>query len=266
MARGVIVPVLVLGGCGGGGVSPADAIANLELVVVVPATAPAAGTIFHDITLTNAGPDDATDVRLEHELINGFIQATGGDDQGCRTTGRAVICDMAEFLVGESRRLTVQTVPQNVGAFASLTEVFGDSTDPDPLDNSIISTTEIEGVADLDVLLSSSSPSVPPSGVLRYQVIVFNNGPTEAKDPVVTLQPIEGLMITLVETVEWSCTGTPVQTCTRANLSFTSSIIDIEAVAPPVGPSTGLEVSITSATTDPLPGNNVRTAIATVTP
>ncbi|NPA31480.1 MAG: DUF11 domain-containing protein, partial [Chloroflexi bacterium] len=158
-----------LGGTGGidgqGDGAACSQAADLELSKTVnPATARAGDTVTFTITLTNNGPNTATNVEVTDELPNGYTYVSSTPSQGTYDsgTGRWAVGDLAN---GATATLTITATVNASGNHINTAEVTAvDQGDPDSTPNNgdlneddygqagIAYDTDGDGVPDIDDL------------------------------------------------------------------------------------------------------------------
>jgi hypothetical protein len=256
MRRGLIL--LALWACGDNkpGEDLPDALADLKLTVTAPAESDASAVIVHTVTLMNAGPDPAEDVGLRHDLSGGQVEAIGGVTSCFQSELTEVRCNLDVMTVGQTLTLTVQTRAFVEGTFASLTELFGDTLDPNYLDNTSVAQTIVTGIAELGLQLNGATPSAPPNSTVFYDILIFNNGPTNATNGTLTLTPVNGMIIDQVFSNEWACAGSPVVTCSRGIVATGATFLSMQGITPATGTSCGVDFAISSETMEQFPGDN----------
>ena len=115
-------------------------VADLSIVKTGPATATQGQDIAYELTVTNAGPNDAAQVTVTDMLPSGvsYVSATG--DQGtCTEAGGVVTCTLVDLpaLAGSNTAVfTVVVTPTTAGQISNTATVAGSGTDdPDAANN-----------------------------------------------------------------------------------------------------------------------------------
>jgi uncharacterized repeat protein (TIGR01451 family) len=110
--------------------------ADLELGILAPASATLGGTLTYAVNLRNKSTNDATGIRAEFYLPEGFtILATPGWT-GCTTLQTTVICTAPTLAANDRRALLIDVqAPTAVGAYIVSARVSSDQNDPDQSDN-----------------------------------------------------------------------------------------------------------------------------------
>ncbi|WP_322919226.1 hypothetical protein [Nocardioides renjunii] len=141
------------------------------------------------LLVSNDGPSTATDVRLTDSLPTGvtFAGATGAT---CTVDGGVVTCPLGDLAPGASTTVTVRgTVDSGVVAGTELVDtgsVSSTTSDPAPANNTDDHTTTVTEVTDVRVAKSAQSDSFVPGAEGVYLVDVTTDGPSDARDVVVT--------------------------------------------------------------------------------
>lgn len=115
-------------------------VADLELIKTLDSNPPFSpgDTVEYTITVTNSGPNQATNVRLSDSMINqqlDSIQATGcpsGSSCSCGTDS----CTIDKLDIGASATFKISSTLGGEGIFSNVAEVVADQLDPDPATNS----------------------------------------------------------------------------------------------------------------------------------
>ena len=218
--------------------------------------------VSYTITVTNNGPSTATGVTVADAPGSG-LAITAITGATCTTAG----CTLGTLNPSDSVTLTVSgsVDPAFTGASVSDTAtVSGDVTDSTPGNNSATATTSV-GAPSTDLAVTKTGPAtVAPGGTLSYPVTVTNNGPSTATGVVLTDTPGSGVL----GATATGCSGTPL-TCTIGTLvPGATRQFTVTATADPsllAGATLTNAVSVTAATTDPVPANNSATASSTAT-
>ena len=165
-------------------------IADLSVTKSVDNDVPNEGdTIVYTITVSNAGPDTATNVEVTDQLPDGvtYVSDDGGGDYDSGTG----VWDVGDVANGGSATLDITaTVDAGTGGDtiindAEVTAV--DQADPNPGNEqgSVAITVRLQG-ADLSVTPTDSPDPVMPGGQLIYTISVNNKGPSDATGVTIT--------------------------------------------------------------------------------
>jgi uncharacterized repeat protein (TIGR01451 family) len=101
--------------------------------------------LTYTITITNAGPDDATDVTVTDTLPIDVDFGTATPSQGSCSGTNPVICDLGTLTSGATATITIVVTPTMPGIIINLAEVTGAEPDPDPGNNEVVEETEVLG-------------------------------------------------------------------------------------------------------------------------
>lgn len=226
-----------------------DRVADLSVAKRVDIASPQVGdNITYTITVSNAGPDLATNVELTDELPTGltFVSATPGQGTYDSTTGVWTVGDVP---VGETRALeivaTVNVLPTPDNPLINTVQVTGsDQVDPDsipgndnPDEDDQRSVRLPAQVADLS-LTKTVNPETPTLGDnFTYTLTVNNAGPDEATGVEIEEQLPDGLTFV---------SATPSQ----GTYDSDTGLWDVGAIAN--GSSATLEIVVTLNTIEPV--------------
>jgi len=155
--------------------------ADLMVVKTVDNPSPPDGTdITFTITVTNNGPDNATNVLVLDQLPSGltFVSASNGGTYNS-TTG-LITWDIGGLNNGDFIILTIVATVNTPGIQINNVTVNATENDPDPTNNKGSATIHGTDVADLVVhkFLSSNNPK--NGDTVTFYIIVTNNGPDAA--------------------------------------------------------------------------------------
>ncbi|HVR37483.1 MAG TPA: hypothetical protein VMU84_00185 [Thermoanaerobaculia bacterium] len=246
-------------------------------------TVNAGADITYTITLTNNGPSDASNVSLTDTLPAGTtfvsLMQTTGPALSC-STGATITCTAANFPVGTTATFTV--VAHVNSALASGTVITNTATATsstgDPNSGNESSSTNATVTTSADVSVTKSGPASVVAGTdITYTVTVTNAGPSDAQTVSLTDSvPAETTFVSATQQTGpvFSCTtpapgaSTGTITCNIASLASgaTATFQFVFHVIPTaIGPISNT-ANVSSATTDPTPGNGNSTAGAAVSP
>ncbi len=225
------------------------------------------GTLTYSITITNNGPDAATDVTLIDALPDGvtFVSATP-DLAGatCNSAGGDVTCALGSFGPGFVGHVSiVVTAGGSADPISNVVVVTSSTPDPDFENNGAEESTTVTGgggspSSDVAVTVAHSPQNVVVGAPLTYTVTVTNNGPSTATNIVVTnTLPAS---VTFVSASDASCQHqNGVVTCSLGTLANGAQAIRTIQVTPNAAQPIAMTASVTANESDPTPANNSAT-------
>ena len=238
--------------------------------------------VTYTVTVTNGGPDPASNVTLTDPLPTGTTSAGGSFPAGwsCTTptlgTNGTWNCSIASLAVGSTDIFTiVATVDPTVasGTVLSNTATVTTSTsDPTSANNSATATTTVAMSADLQISKTDSPDPVTAGNNLTYQLTLTNNGPSNTAATFSDTLPAGTTFVSLSTTGSWTCTTPAVGangtvTCNNSNFLVTADFFTLVVkVDPTVATGTVLSntATLSSSTPDTNGANNSATATTTV--
>ncbi len=268
------------------GVATTTVAASADLSVTkvdTPDPVTAGTNLTYTITLNNAGPSNAASVSLSDTLPAGttFVSLASPGGWSCTTpavgAGGTVSCSIATLGLGNAVfTLTVAVDPSTATGTVISNTATASSTTSDPNsgnESSTATTTVGVGSADLSVTNTDSPDPVVAGTNLTYTINVTNAGPTTATtaSPSVPI-PASTSFQSLSAPAGWSCTtpavgGTGTVSCSNASFGVTTAaftlVVNVDASTLPGAVITST-ATVSSATTDPTPGNETATATTTV--
>ena len=248
-----------------------------------------AGTdLTYDIALDNFGPNGAVNVSLTdatpaHAKFLSFAQ-TSGPAFSCSApavggTG-TVSCTISTFGAEATAtfRLVVRVnanTPNGTTLSNTVTATSG-TFDPCPGNNSATTTTKVKKQADLAVTKSDAPDPVNAGENITYAIDVANAGPSDAQNVSLSdATPANTTFVSITQTAgpAFTCTspalgGTGTVTCTIATFAAGASasftlVVNVNANTPN-GTTICNTATMSSSTTDNVPGNNSASATTTV--
>lgn len=231
-------------------------------------------SVTYTVTVSNAGPSDATSVVLTDTLPKDATIVSAMDSLGASlaTTNGTLTDDLGTVASGDSVTLTIVVQP-GAGDVPILDEkatVKAAEADPTPNDETFTLPTTVTPVADLGVKLVADQATVPIGGTLKYTVALTNNGPSPATNVLITdLLPAGVLFDSAVDSVG----GSPKQangavTDTVASLASGATVTLTILVTPTVTSAGTITDSVTagSAVSDPVAANDSASVMTAVAP
>jgi large repetitive protein len=255
-------------------------VSNVDIAVTKtgPPSVNAGSNASYVITITNNGPDTASNVSLTDELPPGttFVSLnhdSGTNPSGCGTPtvgeGGTVLCTWVSLASGATSQFTLVINSGSAPSIANTASGLTDSFDTNPSNDSATANTTVTQSADLAV--TKSGPGTVTAGTdVTYTLTITNNGPSIATSVSLSDTLPAGLTFVSVNQTSgptFGCSGGPTTTCTIASLaSGATATFDLVAhvsSATAGGASVANTATGTTSTTDPTPGNNSSTSTAT---
>ncbi len=259
--------------------------ANADLSITKvdsPDPVPASGGLVYTLTVTNNGPDAASAVLVTDTLPPGMTAVTAvdssavvGDD--CTIAAgppQTITCDFATIAAGTNVTISVQGgAPVNPGSYTNTANVTSTTNDPDTSDNSATETTTVGAApaiaADLEIHKYDSPDPVAAGAALVYTIVVANNGPAAAVNPVVNDTLPAGMGVATVTASDGTVCNdltAPTIQCNALNDIPAGGVITITIVgtAPGAAGAALNTATVSSDTYDPNTGNNSVTEGTTV--
>ncbi len=238
--------------------------ADLAITKTGPASVVPGTDLVYTITVTNNGPSDAAGVSVADVTPAGvtFVSNAGA----CVT---AFPCSLGAITAGAS--VTITTTYNVASGYAganpivNAATVSASSADPVAANNSSATSTPVaSGLADL-VLALSGPASVTPGQTLAFTITVTNNGPSDAAG--VSVADVTPSGLTYVATSGSCASPFPCALGTIPSGQVRTITVTYQVPSGYAGPNPIVDAaSVTSATTDPAPGNEGQTLPVTVNP
>jgi uncharacterized repeat protein (TIGR01451 family) len=163
-------------------------LVDLSLDKEVNTTTPAIGeTVTFTLTLSNAGPDDATNIVVTDVMPDGLTVTGASSSDYNETTGEWSVASLA---ADASTPLTITATVDRAGLFDNVAEVTAQSEDDqdsvpdnDDLNEDDQDQVSLEaGEADLELSKQSSRTEVMQGVAFDFDVTVTNTGPNDVTD------------------------------------------------------------------------------------
>jgi uncharacterized repeat protein (TIGR01451 family) len=256
--------------------------ADIGVTKTAPATGNAGGTIDYVITVTNSGPDPATNAVFNDTLANSetFVSVVknSGPAANCfpppAGPGGTVSCTIPILSNGASAQFTITvaispSTPDGT-VITNTATASSDAADSNSANNTSSASTTVSASADLAVTKSGPASVVAGTNV-TYTINVTNNGLANALTVSLTdTIPAGATFVSFQQNSgpSFNCTTGATVNCSIATLTVGSSAaftltVNVGAGTPPGTLSN--TATATSSTPDGNPGNNSSTASTTVT-
>lgn len=165
------------------------ATANLSISKSsAPESINAGELLTYTILVTNSGPARATDVRVL-DTIPTQLTLLGIETNNGGVCNAGILCLLGSMDVGETVTITIRTrVDSNLRAGTQIVNqatAFSEQLEP-PLPINATDITEITEEVDLRVQKQDFPDPVAVDGFLRYQILVSNDGPSDAFNVTIT--------------------------------------------------------------------------------
>ncbi|MFL5755293.1 MAG: S8 family serine peptidase, partial [Chloroflexota bacterium] len=252
----------------GGSLTIAGGLADLSITKTdSPDPVVINGALTYTIGVSNAGPDDASAVKVVDTIPAGttFVSATG-TNWTCNNVSGTVTCNRTggNLAPGAAPNITiVVTVASTPGSITNSATVSSPN-DNTPANNTATAATTVEG-PDVSITKTDSPDPVAINGTLTYTITATNNSATiPAVNVVVTDTIPAGTTFVSRTAAGWTCSGTTTTSCSMATLAAnTSAIITIVVTAPGTAQTLSNTATVASPS-DNTPANNTATASTAV--
>jgi len=167
---------------------PTDADVEITKIGSSPTVQPG-GIVTYSLTVTNNGPEEATNVFAADPIPTGLTFNSLASDPDCIEQGADIICNnLLSMPSGSSHTYTVSfDVPQSAvcdSVIDNTATVSTSSTDPNPVNNTsqtVQTTVQCSQTGNADLNLTKSGPaSISKGAVVVYDLAVTNLGPDTA--------------------------------------------------------------------------------------
>jgi uncharacterized repeat protein (TIGR01451 family) len=225
-----------------------------DLAVSLKSAAKQSGsTLTRTYAVANEGPYDATGAKLIVQLPAGATKVSGSVDTGaCTSAANTLTCTLPVLRSGASHSAVVSAVVPGGGDSSTTATLSADQPDADASNNSVVTTTQVAGTADLSV--KASGPTTAKAGdSVSYTLTVLNAGPDAAVSAHLNYQPDANIKMADVSATSGACSSTDAGmiSCDLGDIAVSKSVtVTVNAVAMVAGTSNAT-ASVTSLAFDP---------------
>jgi len=249
--------------------TPVIPVADVLVSKSLPAgPIPAGASAPVTLTVTNAGPNDATNVVVTDPIPTGWQADTAGLPSNCQVSGANIVCTYATLAAGVTQNLNLPgkidpaTTATNLVNTVSVTS---DTFDSNTKNNTAKAVTTLTRQADLQVTKTATGST--PGGPATWTVTMTNNGPSTAINPVLIDNLNDAKQATNISAQpELICSHTSATVVCQGPKTMPPGESWVVTVSGYLASNLGDDVAVvntangTSATPDPTPGNNTGTA------
>ena len=235
-----------------------------------------AGTnITYTINVTNNGPSEAPNVVVNDTLPSQVSDVTFTPSQGScfggipGNPGLPLTCTLGSLANGAGATITIVAMVNASAPHGTVlvnnAVVRSDFADPNNGNNTVTALTTVNASADLAITKTSDQNVYKPSSLITYTVTVRNNGDSDALAVVVT-DTLPATQQALYQSDTGGCTKSGgILTCTMGNLGVGQSrSFNINIVVKGSRGQVTNTATVTSSTSDHVPGNNTAVRVVTV--
>lgn len=237
-----------------------------------PASPVAGGPITYTFTVSNTGPSDASNVTLVDSGASNFTP-NSVNLTACNVSSGTLHCTWPTLGAGQSFTVIVSGILDASTVEGTLVTdtaiVDATETDTNPANNTATATATSVEQSDVSIQKSPVSSAFVAGKTASYGITVINNGPSLARNVVVTDTLPSG--VTFVPTLSASeCTGTTMLTCDLGDMlpggTHTRELAIAVSIpsSTPAGTQLVNDVEVT-ADNDIDPANNTDSAPSTIT-
>ncbi len=244
------------------------AAATASLSVSLSAT-PDAET--YTATVSNSGPDTATNVSLTAALPAGIIPINVTPGPGCvfDLPGTMVNCSLGSILNGGSTVVTIAIHPISTGTKTMTVQVSAAEPDPNPADNAASASPSINavGISDVQVTLLDAPDPIRVGQPLYYVAAVLNIQDDSAQNVNVEVTVPAGVTLVGAVSSRGACTATGRRfSCPLGVLNPSETAYALVVVVPTASGYIWASAVASLTTPDPNADNNSAAARTWVNP
>lgn len=241
------------------------ATANLSVSVGVT------GDLIYTATVTNAGPDPATNVSFTANLPAGIIPILVTPEPACAFNfeGTMVACSLGGLANGASRTITIEAHSVTTGTKTATATVSALETDPNPGDNSASASQPISavGLTEMQVILYDTPDPIHVGQGLYYVAAVTNIQDDTAQNVVAEITIPAGVTFVGAVSTRGACAASGRRvSCPLGAMNPSETAHAIALVVPATTGYIWATAGVSLTTPDANPNNNSSAARTWVNP
>ena len=222
--------------------------------VASPAPVLIGAQVPYRLTVANAGPDPAANVRVADAPAPGVTPISATPSVGTCATPSS--CDLGTLAAGQTATITIVGRATGLGTNGNTAAATTTTTDSDPSNNTLSATVVVQEQADLAIVKTASRATVTEGDGFSYTLRVSNAGPSTARDAVVTDALPAGVRLRSVTSSQGTCSQADPVVCQLGDVPDGGrATITVDVTATTAGRALNTAV-VTSPTPDPQPGDN----------
>jgi uncharacterized repeat protein (TIGR01451 family) len=252
--------------------SAAPVSADLSVTVTPNTPVGTIGVDFrYNITVSNAGPVSTGGVVLTDSLPTGVTLVSAIPSQGTCSGTTSITCALGTLTAGGDSTVAISVLPTSTDPQVNVATVTGDAPDPDPSNNTVMTTTGINPLpggptADLTIVCTQTpNPDIVGSPI-TYSCTVTNHGPDDAPGVQIVDTLPAGVSLVSASSSQGDCSGSTIITCGLGTVK-NGGTATITIIGNPTQTGTIIDqVVVSSGATDPNPSGNTVTITTTINP
>jgi uncharacterized repeat protein (TIGR01451 family) len=226
----------------------------------------------YTIVASNAGPSNVSNATVTDtfpaDLENCSWTCSGSGGGSCAASGTGSISQPVNLPVGASATFVASCgiKPTATGSISNTATISSSTPDPEPANNSATDADNLAASADLGITKTNGTASSTPGGQTTYTIVASNAGPSNVSNATVS-----DTFATDLQNCSWTCNAAGGASCgvssgsghinRLVNLPVNGSVTFSAScdVSPSATGSLVNTATVSSATSDPVPGNNSAT-------
>ncbi len=227
------------------------------------------GNLTYSISVTNNGPDAATNAVVTQLLPSNVAFVSASSSQGnCSYSGNIITCNIGSMDIGAVATMTATARPKKAGVVSCTASVVSDNSDFNPSNNSATITTLINPpTADLAIGISSAPDPLVVGATLVSTINVTNLGPSTASKSVARITLPSGVSFLSATASQGKVSfANGIVVCNLGNLKNGARASADVRLRPDAEGMISVGAAVVASQFDPLLSNNSATNTVTVAP